>query len=76
MPPQGLHRKSLVFCRLVFEKKFEGKNDQTKNEHEQANPVNAVHVFDEGCFGTVGIWLFNVEVFGYLFKYTHKKTAS
>ena len=73
---QEPHRKLLVFCRLVFKEKFEGKNDQAKNEHEQADTVNAMHVFDEGCFRAVRIRLFNVEVFRYLLKYTHKKTAS
>ena len=62
-------------CKLMPEEKFEGKNDQTKNEYQQADAVDAMHVFYKPCFGPVGIGFFKVEIFGQLFKYTHKKNC-
>jgi hypothetical protein len=50
----------------VPEEKFDGKNDQTKNEHENADAVDAMHVLHKPCFGPVRIRFFNVEIFCYL----------
>jgi hypothetical protein len=58
------------------EKKLEGKNNKTKNKHQQTDAIDAVHVFYKPGFWPVRIWLFNVEIFGELLEYTHKKTAS
>ena len=76
MLPQGQPRKSLDFCKLVFKEEFDGKNNQTENKHENADPVDAVHVFNEPGFRTVRVGFFDVEIFRYLPEYTHKKTAS
>jgi len=37
------------------ENEFHGKNNQAKQKHEQANAVNAVHVFNKRCLWPVGI---------------------
>jgi hypothetical protein len=58
------------------EEKFNGKNDQTKNEHENTDAVDAMHIFYKPCFRSVRVRFFDVEIFRYLPKYTHKKTAS
>ena len=71
----GLHRKSLAFYNLMFEEKFKGKNNQAKDEHENADTVDAMHVFHEVRFRTIRIGLFNVEIFCYLPEYTHKKNC-
>lgn len=76
MRPQGRRRKSLGFYNLMPEEELDHKNDQAKNEHKNANAVNTMHVFDKAGFRTIGIGLFDVEIFGDLLKYTHKKTAS
>jgi hypothetical protein len=55
------------------EEKFKRKNDQAKYEHENTDAVNAMHVFYKPGFWTAGIRFFNVEIFCYLPKYTHKK---
>jgi hypothetical protein len=75
MPLQGRHRRLLDTYKLVPEEKFDGKNDQTKNEYQQADAINAMHVFYKPCFRTVGIRFFNVEIFCDLSKYTHKKNC-
>jgi len=71
---QELHRRSLAFYKLMFKEKLDNKNDQTKNEHKNADAVNAMHIFDKPCFWTIGIRFFDVEIFCYLLKYTHKKS--
>jgi len=76
MPRPERRRRLLDFYKLVPEEKLVGKNDQTKNKHQQADAVDAVHVFYKPCFWPVGIWFFNVEIFRYLSEYAHKKTAS
>jgi hypothetical protein len=58
------------------EEKFDGKNDQTKDKHENTDAVDAMHVFHKPGFWTVRIRFFDVEIFRYLPEYTHKKTAS
>lgn len=76
MPRPGLHRKLLAFYKLMPEEKLERKNNETKYKHQQTDAINAVHVFYKPGFRTIGIRLFNVEIFGNLLKYAHKKTAS
>jgi hypothetical protein len=60
----------------MFEKKFDGKNDEAKKKHENTDAVNTMHVFYKSRFWTIRIRFSNVEIFGYLLQYTHKKTAS
>jgi hypothetical protein len=48
------------------EEKFDGKNDQTKNEHENTDAVNTMHVFHKPGFRTARVRLFDVEIFRYL----------
>jgi len=55
----GLHKKSSVFYKLVPEQ-FYGKNNKANYKHEQTDPVNTMHVFYEGCFRTIRIWLSDV----------------
>lgn len=71
-----LHKRSLDFYKLMPEEKFDGKNDQTKDEHENTDAVDAMHVLHKPGFRSVRVRFFNVEIFRYLPKYTHKKTAS
>lgn len=63
---QGLRRRSLGFCKLMSEEKFDCKNNQAQNKQENTDAVNAVHVFDEPCFRPVGVRFFEVEIFRYL----------
>lgn len=76
MPRQEQPGRSLDFYKLTPEEKLKGKNNKTKNKHQQTDAVNAVHVFYKPGFWPVRIRLFNVEIFGELLEYTHKKTAS
>ena len=62
MRRHGLRRKSLVFYKLVPEEKFKGKNNKAKNEHENADAIDAVHVFYKKGFRPVGVWFPEIEV--------------
>lgn len=57
---QGLHRRSLGFYSQALSEKFYCKNDKAKNEQQQTDAIDAMHVFNEICFGTIRIWSFNV----------------
>ena len=41
--------------------------DQAKDKYQQAEPVDAVHITDPFTLWPAGIFLFKVEIFGYLF---------
>jgi len=60
----------------VFNQQFYHQYDQSHDEQNQAQAVDAMHVFDKIRFGPVWIWLTDVQVFGHLFQYAHKKTVS
>jgi hypothetical protein len=68
----GLRRRSLDFCRLLPEKQLKGKDDECKNEQEDADPVDAMHVFHEKGFGTVGVRFPEIKVLGYLLEDSHR----
>lgn len=51
---------------------FYGKNNKAKYKYQQAEPVDAVHVFYKRRFWPVGIGFFYIEVFSYLFPHSHK----
>lgn len=57
---QELPKKSLDFCKLVFKEKLDGQNNQTENEHQNTEAVDAVHVFNEPGFRTVRVRFSNV----------------
>lgn len=63
-------------CKLTFQKQLDHENDQAKDEHEYADPVNTVHILDKVCFWPARVWFLNVEIFRQLLQYTHKKTVS
>jgi hypothetical protein len=50
----------------MFKEKLDRKNDQAKNEHENTDAVDSMHVFDESCFWPVGTRFFEIEIFCYL----------
>lgn len=51
-------------------------NKQGKQEQENTQPVDAMHVFHPLRSRLVRIGLAQVQVFGYLAQYIHKKTVS
>jgi len=59
--------------KLTFQEQLDHENNQAKDEHEDADTVNTMHILHEVCFWPVWIRFLNVEVFGKLLKYTHKK---
>jgi hypothetical protein len=51
-------------------------NKHGYNKQQQAQPVNAMHVFHPLRTRLVWVRLAQVQVFGYLAKNVHKKTVS
>ena len=64
----GRRRRSLDFFRLLPEKKLKGQDNEGKKEQEDADPVDAVHVFHEKGFGTIWVRFPEIKVLGYLLE--------
>src|SRR5690606_19806045 len=71
--PQPVRRR--LFTNLSAEQ-LDGQNDQAKNEDQQADPVDAVHITHPFCLWPLGILLTEIEVFRQLFQYAHKIAGS
>lgn len=56
---------------ILFPDKLNGKNDEAKNKDQQADTVDAVHVFYKITFRPVRIGFSEKKVFRYLFPDTH-----
>lgn len=67
MPRRARRGSSLIFSG----EKLDGKNDEAKNEDQQADPVDAVHVSYEISFWPVRIRLTDIQIFRYLFDHAH-----
>ena len=61
---------------ILFPQQFNGKNDQAKYKDQQADPVDAVHIPYPFAFRPLGVLFFQVQIFGYLAKYTHEDLTS
>ena len=55
----------------LLAKQFNSQNNKAKQKDEDADAVNTVHIPNPFVFGTVGVLLFKVEVFRYLFPDSH-----
>jgi len=55
----------------LFSQQFDRQDDQAKDEYQQADAIDAVHVTDPFTFWPVGIFFLNVKVFGYLTPDSH-----
>ena len=75
MPLPVQRRRSLDFSSLTPDQ-FNGKNNECKDKQQEADTVNAMHVFDPLRFWPGRIRFPEVKVFCDLFDYTHKKTVS
>lgn len=73
---RGRHRKSSGWCRLALNDELDGKDDQRQNEKQQADAVDAVHILHPLGARPGRVRLTEVEIFCYLLKNAHKKTAS
>jgi len=51
---------------------FNRQYNHTKQKDKKADPVNAVHIPDPFIFRAVGVFLPQVEVFGYLSEDSHE----
>jgi hypothetical protein len=65
------NRQLVIGNRLLPFQQLYNDHYQRKKEHEQGDPVNAVHKTHGTGMRHVGIALLNVKVFGYLSPYTH-----
>ena len=63
---QGQPRKSSDFCKLMFEEKFDGKNNQTKDKHKNTDAVDAMHIAHPFGRRLIGVSFLNIQVLRYL----------
>jgi hypothetical protein len=61
----------LKFQPSLFSKQLDGDDDQAKNEYQQADAIDAMHITDPFAFRPAGILLFKIKVFGYLTPDSH-----
>ena len=66
LPPKPQH----LFTSL-FPQKLNGKNDETENKDQQADTINAMHVFYKIALRPVRIRFPDIKIFGYLFPDAH-----
>lgn len=73
-PAEQGKRQAVIICEKVAAasgKQLDGKDDEAKQEDEDADTVDTVHVPDPFFFWTIRVFLFEVEVFRYLFPDSH-----
>ena len=66
-----LQKLRSLFSGFLFQREFEGKNDQAQDEHENTNPVDPVHITNPFCFGLIGIRFPDIEILRYLPEDSH-----
>jgi hypothetical protein len=64
-------KRRLLFP-VFLTQQFNSKDNQAKQEDENADAVDTVHVTNPLIFRTVRVFLSQVEVFRYLFPDSHK----
>jgi len=52
-----------LFTSFLFPQKFNSKNDQTKNKDQQADAVDAMHVFYKIALRPVRVGFPDIEIF-------------
>lgn len=61
---------------LSKHKQFKYDNDESYEEHEEGNAVNAMHVLHPPGMRSLGVSLLYVKIFGQLSQYTHSMKLS
>ncbi len=66
-----LLQKLLLPLRVSLTQQFNSQDNQAQQEDENTDTVNAVHIPNPFIFWPIRIFLFQVEVFRYLFPDSH-----
>lgn len=59
------------FINFLFQQQFNSKNNETKNKDQQADTVDAMHIFYKITLRAVRVRFPDVEIFRYLLPDTH-----